>query len=96
MERNRFLTLALLFLMAFAVTSTTTATAQELLRLDGEGDAWSIDGEPTDLEGVLTIVGENTLEENDIGTTVPVDQGDYDSWLDRLLGLLIDLGLMAP
>jgi hypothetical protein len=93
MERNRFLILALLFLMAFTVASTTTADAQELWRLNG--DAWSIDGEPTDLEGVLTIVGENTLEENDIDTTIPVAEDEFDSWLDRLLDLLVGLGLLA-
>jgi hypothetical protein len=88
MHRTRILIVLLLGLLA-AGTVAPTAQAQDLYR-----NTSSIDGEPTDLEGVLAVVGQATLDDNDVDTTPPAEQAEFDSWFDQLLQLLRDLGLL--
>ena len=66
------------------------AQAQDLYR---NSDSL-IDGEPTDLEGVLTVFGEAALDDSDIDTTPPADEAEFDSWFAQLLQLLREVGLL--
>ena len=53
-----------------------------------------IDGEPTDLEGVIQAFGEEVLWENDVDLNAPADAAEYDTWCELLLQALRDLGLL--
>lgn len=89
MHRTRILIVFLLGLLA-AVAVGTPAQAQDLYRSTES----TIDGEPTDLEGVLLTIGQATLDDNEVDTTPPAEEADYDSWFEQLLLILREMGLL--
>ena len=88
MHRN-LLTL-LLCLIVCSFTFAPNANAQDYLDVVSV----SIDGEPTDLEGIINLIGSDTLDDNDISTTAPTGDTSVESWLEQLLDLLVQLGLL--
>jgi hypothetical protein len=88
MHRTRILIVLLGLLAAFAAGAP--AQAQDLYRNTNS----LADGEPTDLEGVLSAFGEATLDDHDIDTTPPAEEADYDSWFEQLLQILREMGLL--
>ena len=90
MHRMKHLTFLLLFLMAVVLASPATSQAQDYFRLDTA----VLDGEPTDLEDTLQLLGEGTLGDNDISDTPPADEEELDSWWQQVLNVLRELGLI--
>jgi len=88
MHRTRVLIVLLLGLLAAAAIAPT-AQAQDPYRYSGS----TMDGEPTDLEGVLAAMGEAGLDDDDVDTTPPAEDSEFDSWFEQLLQLLREIGL---
>lgn len=90
MHRTKHLTFFFLLLMAVVLASPTSSQAQDYFRLDTA----VMDGEPTDLEDTLQLLGEGTLDDNDISDTPPADEEELDAWWQQVLNVLRNLGLL--
>ena len=88
MHRTRILIVLLLGLLATAAVAPT-AQAQDPYR----DSSTAMDGEPTDLEGVLAAMGQASLDDDDVDTTPPAEEAEFDSWFEQLLQLLREMGL---
>ena len=55
------------------------------------------DGEPTDPDGALAVLGEAEVDLEDYGlaSTQPSEEAEADSWWDAILNILMELGLIA-
>jgi len=90
MHRTRTRILIVLVLGLLAVVAVApTAQAQDPYRNTNS----PIDGEPTDLEGVLAAMGQAEFDGDDVDTTPPAEEAEFDSWFEQLLQLLREMGL---
>jgi hypothetical protein len=53
------------------------------------------DGEPTDPEQVVRLLGESGID-HDLPASAPSDAAEFIAWLEELLNLLRSLGLYPP
>ena len=88
MHRTRILIVLFLGLLATAAIAPT-AEAQDWYR----DYSSTIDGEPTDLEDVLAAMGQAGLDDDDVDTTPPAEEAEFESWFEQLLQLLREIGL---
>jgi hypothetical protein len=86
--------LILLFLLAGFALVAPEASAQTLWQ-DG---VFILDGEPTDPEGVVRLLGQAGVDfaSNGVNTTAPTSEVEFLAWIDQLLSLLQALGIDTP